>query len=103
MKLIVYCVFEINWNKATTMYFDDLQTNREKARLTISDLAKETGLDRKTITRIENHFCARKVNLSKIVDALNKHGLSLDENIVITETSRYGRGLDIETLKLSKI
>ena len=53
------------------MFIDDLTTFRIRARLTIAELAKLSGVSRDTVSRIEKHKPSSLVTLCKIVDVLN--------------------------------
>jgi DNA-binding XRE family transcriptional regulator len=87
-----------------TMFFDDLETYRQAARMTKSKLATESDVSRDTITRIEKHHPSTAITLGKLVDALNTYHFNkikqpLVEAAVITKTSRYGVDPKIDTEK----
>lgn len=76
-------------------YFDTLRTLREKAGIRLSALAKASGLDRGTISRVEKHENSTPTTLNAIINALNnlhynKNGAALSYEDVVTEKSRYG-------------
>jgi transcriptional regulator with XRE-family HTH domain len=76
-------------------YFDDLHTRRQRAGLTVSELAKAAGIDRGTITRAERHHACRYETLVKLVNVLNekffsRNGASLSPETEISHTSRFG-------------
>ena len=78
-------------------YLDDLKTYRVGAGLTISALARATGLDRATIKRVESHHNCRDETLVRIVHALNnlhysKNGCALAPDRLISTNSRFGSG-----------
>lgn len=76
-------------------YFDELKTYRERAGLTITDLARHAKVDRGTISRAEKHRAIRKDLLVKITNALNEihykaNGGEVDFYSKLTSKSRYG-------------
>lgn len=76
-------------------YFDELRTYRERAGLTITDLARHAKVDRATIGRAEKHRAVRKDILVKITNALNDlhykaNGGEVDFYSKLTSKSRYG-------------
>ena len=88
------------------MYLDNLKTLREAVGISINELAKVSQVDRTTIWRIEKHYSIKKITLVSVIEALNslaynKKNRPLDAEQLITDTSKFGRGLDIDTLQLS--
>lgn len=73
-------------------YFDTLKTSRERKGIRISKLAKEAGLDRSTITRVEKHHNSTPETLHAIVNALNVIDANnpIEYEDVITEVSKFG-------------
>lgn len=76
-------------------FFDDCKTFRQRAGLTISELARAAGVDRTTISKIEKHHAARYETLMCVINALNSshyaaNGAAVDPSVVLSMTSRFG-------------
>jgi transcriptional regulator with XRE-family HTH domain len=76
-------------------YFDDLKTYRERAGIRIAALARAAGIDRSTVTRVENHKNSTPETLHMIINALNdlyyrNNGALVAYDVVVTLNSKYG-------------
>jgi len=73
-------------------FFDSLETVRERAGVRVSTLAKDAGVDRSTITRIEKHYNSTPETLHSIINALNNYKSVNDIKYeeVVTEISKFG-------------
>lgn len=79
----------------TMPYIDTLKTIRVNAGIRIVDLAKASGLDRGTISRVEKHYSATPETLNAIINTLNKLYYRRIRSVilyddVVTKVSRYG-------------
>lgn len=76
-------------------YFDELKTYRERAGVSIAELARRAEVDRSTVSRAEKHHAIRTDLLVKITNALNDayykgNGGPVDFYSMITTRSRHG-------------
>lgn len=75
-------------------FIDNLTTLRVRAGVTISDLAREAGLDRGTIKNVEKHRNATLETCVAIINALNrlyysKNSKSLNPDSHVSSKSKY--------------